>query len=185
MQINQWQKWVLLAGVWLLTACTTLPPGIDSDDEQLVTDYQQWTAMMPQSGQAVRLGGVIAQIKNLSDQTRIEVVNLPIDKQGKPLISREPQGRFVVYLDGFVDPLTHGEGRLMTFLGRSIGSEVSKVGEFEYTFPVMRAEGFHLWRIEERVIIDDITPYAFPCRNFYCRHIEDLPRSGRVIQEIK
>ncbi|EKO3617085.1 Slp family lipoprotein [Vibrio metschnikovii] len=181
-------RWLFLPActlLSLLTACSSLPPTLATDNDALITDYHQWLAQPSDTVNEVRLGGVIAQVTNLVDRTRIEMVNLPIDKAGKPLLTDEPQGRFIGYIDGFVDPIAYGQGRLVTFIGTTAQPETGTVGEFEYTFPVMKVRGSHLWRVEERVVIDDITPYVFPCRSFYCRHVEDFPRSGRVIQEVK
>lgn len=83
------------------------------------------------------------------------MVNLPIENNGKPDINVEPEGRFVAYIDGFVDPVTYSKGRLVSILGTSDGYELGKVGDYEYRFPVMKASGYHLWQIKEKVIVHD------------------------------
>ncbi|AMF94896.1 Slp family lipoprotein [Vibrio fluvialis] len=169
----------------LLSACASLPEQLTSQSESVVTDYTIWTQADPAQKGEVRLGGVIASTKNLTDKTRLEIVNLPIDDAGRPSLTSEPQGRFVAYVKGFLDPVTFGEGRLITLVGTTAEPESGKVGDFEHQFPVMNANGYYLWRVTERVVIDDTGPYMFPCRNFYCRHFDDFPRDGRVIQEVK
>lgn len=119
------------------------------------------------------------------DRTRVELVNLPIDSAGRPNIHQEPQGRFVAYVPGFLDPITYGEGRLLTLYGTTAPSEQGKVGDYEHTYPVMNAQGYHLWRVEERVEVDDIGPYMFPCRGFYCWPRTMPERDGKIIQEVK
>ncbi|MGT0150216.1 Slp family lipoprotein [Vibrio metschnikovii] len=83
----------------------------------MITDYHQWLAQPSDTVNEVRLGGVIAQVTNLVDRTRIEVVNLPIDKAGKPLLTDEPQGRFIGYIDGLSTRLLMVKVRLVTFIG--------------------------------------------------------------------
>jgi outer membrane lipoprotein len=177
-------KLVIFASALLLSACSTLPENLKSENPQLVTDYTLWQAEQESQPQ-VRLGGVIAKVTNLEQTTRVEVVNLPISSSGKPDINQEPQGRFVGYVEGFADPVTLSEGRLVTLLGQTSSNEQGKVGDYEYLFPVMQVEGFHLWRIEEKVIVQDVDSYLYPCRSLYCRDIRHGTRKGKVIQEVK
>ncbi|QXO19170.1 MULTISPECIES: Slp family lipoprotein [Vibrio] len=174
-----------LAAALLLSACATLPSQLTANSDNVISDYSRWSEIDPASQAEVRLGGVIASVTNLADKTRIEIVNLPIDDVGRPSLTSEPQGRFVAYVNGFLDPITYGQGRLITLVGTTTSPEMGKVGEFEQMLPVMKASGYYLWKVTERVVIDDIGPYHYPCRNFYCRHFDDFPRDGRVIQEVK
>ncbi|KII79699.1 Slp family lipoprotein [Vibrio renipiscarius] len=168
----------------ILLGCSSLPDTLKTDNPNLVTDYQVWQSA-PQAEYALRLGGVIAAVTNFPQQTRIEVVNLPINASGKPDINQEPNGRFVAYIKGFADPVALSEGRLVTFLGAANGSEKGQVGQFDYDFPVMDASQYHLWRIEERVIVNDVGSYMYPCRDVHCRNIHSSTRQGRVIQEVR
>jgi len=184
MTTRPFQLLFALAGVLLLSACSSLPDNLKTDNPEVVTDYQVWQSSRGQNVE-VRLGGLIADVKNLKDQTRIEVVNLPIGSSGKPDINQEPEGRFVAYVDGFADPMTLSTGRLISLLGQSQGREQGKVGEYSYDFPVMKASGFHLWRIEERIIVHDFDSYLYPCRGLYCSDVRYGTRQGKVIQEVK
>ncbi|MFW7523011.1 Slp family lipoprotein [Vibrio ostreicida] len=175
----------LFSATLLLSACTTLPDNLVSSDPHLLTDYTRWDPDAS-GGQDLRLGGVIASVTNLETVTRIEVVNLPINSDGKPDINREPSGRFVGYIDGFIDPVSATQGRLVTFLGNNHGVEHAKVGEYDYRFPVMDIKSYHLWRIEEQVIFhDDFGPARYSCRSLYCRDITRGTRQGKVIQQVK
>ncbi|GAB2656863.1 Slp family lipoprotein [Vibrio panuliri] len=167
-----------------LSACSSLPEQLVSDNPNLISDYATWQQQSAVQNE-VRMGGVIAEVENLADRTRIEVVNLPIDSVGKPDIGQEPNGRFVAYLQGFEDPVAFAPGRLITFLGESNGSENGKVGEFDATFPVMNARGYRLWRVEERIIINDPGSYVYPCRTIYCRDNYYNSRQGRVIKDVR
>ena len=168
-----------------LTACSTLPENLASDNPALQTDYSRWQASASQA-QELRLGGVIASVTNLKDKTRVEIVNLPIGSNGKPDIDQEPQGRFVGYINGFADPVTLAKGRLITLLGDSRGTEIAKVGDYRYDFPAMDIKSYHLWRIEERVIVhNDFGPSMYPCRSLYCRDLTRGTKHGKVVQEVK
>ncbi len=169
----------------LLSACASLPGTLATANEDVITDYQIWLNSPAEQPREVRLGGVIANVTNQQSRTRIEVVNLPISRSGRPDLNAEPMGRYVAYIDGYAEPLSFAKGRLVTFLGVSEGVEAGKVGRYPMTFRVMRVTGSYLWRIEETVIVDDIDSYYFPCHGLHCRPHRGLPRRGRVIQEVK
>ncbi len=168
----------------LLSGCSSIPANLDSQAPNLISDYRQWN-QTTELQTPIRLGGVIAKVDNLADRTRIEVVNLPISSKGKPDIDQEPDGRFVAYVDGFADPVKLSEGRLITVLGRAKGVEEGKVGEFDYRFMVMDQGSYHLWRIEERVVVNNIDSYLYPCRSLHCRSISYGSQQGTVVQQVK
>ena len=169
----------------VIAGCSSLPDSLRSTDEKVVTDYMTWINADPIEVNEVRLGGVIASITNLADRTRIEIVNLPISSSGKPDIKQNPNGRFVGYVDGFLEPLAYGEGQLITVVGQSHVPEMVSIGEFEQTIPVMKITGHHLWKIQERVVINEVRLSSYPCRSLHCRQASFGSREGRVIQEVK
>ncbi len=176
---------LIISAVALISACASLPPELDTKSESVIQDYQSWLNAPADSTSEVRLGGVIAHVTNLKDKTRIELVYVPIDNAGRPNIKTEPQGRFVGYVDEFLDPVTYAEGRLITLLGNTAPSEIGRVGEFEHQYPVMNIKGYHLWRVEERIIIHDFGSHIYPCRSYFCSRSDDIYSEGRVIQEVK
>lgn len=169
----------------MLSGCSSLPDSLVTTNESVVTDYEVWVNSPPDSVSEVRLGGVIASVTNLETQTRLEIVNLPIGKDAKPNINVEPQGRYVAYINGFVDPVSYAKGRLISVLGTENGYETGKVGEFDYRFPVLSATGYHLWQIREKVIVHEQPVSLFPCRSLYCREVRYGPSVGHVVQQVE
>lgn len=182
--ISKSRLFFLVAFSSMVMGCSSLPEELNANSEQVVTDYQEWVNTVPDAGD-VRLGGVIAKVTNLQDKTRVEVVNLPISSSGKPDIDAEPKGRFVGYIDGYVEPLSFAEGRLVTLVGTSSGTEDGTVGDYPYTFPVMNVYNQRLWQITERVVINDFAPTYYSCRSLHCRSFQTMPKSGRVIQDVE
>ncbi|MGL4224019.1 Slp family lipoprotein [Vibrio misgurnus] len=179
-------KPLVLLGALLLSACVSLSPELgDSDDKSIVTQYSAWLDLDPAMQSTVRMGGVIASISNQQDRTRVELVNLPIDSSGRPDLQQDPQGRFVAYVAGFLDPITFAEGRLMTVYGTTAEPEQGKVGDYEQRYPVISVQGYRLWRVEERVQLDEFGSYMFPCRGFYCGPRSMQEREGKIIQQVK
>ncbi len=167
-----------------LTGCAQLPTELHARSEPVQTDYSQWQ-QSPDTFDNVRVGGVIASIENLSDKTRIEIVNLPLNSLGKPDISQEPQGRYRVYLVGYVEPMAFMPGRLISVVGQSDGVEKGKVGDYPYTFPVLNAYGHRLWQVEERIYMYDFGSDFYHCSTYRCRGMIDTSRQGKVVKDVK
>lgn len=180
---SQLLKYLIFFVVFVgVSGCVTMPPELSTNNPQVITNYQNWK---PEThvGSDVRLGGVIADVKNQQSKTRIEIVNLPLSSSGKPDINRTPQGRYIAYLKGFVDPVTLVKGRLISVIGKSKAFEMTMVGEYQGQFPAMDVEGYHLWRVEEQVINRHIGSYLRPCHSVFC-HDDDFDQE-RIIQVVK
>jgi outer membrane lipoprotein len=173
----------LLVAALLLSACASMPEALVGS-ETVSEDFAQWQ-QNPDQAQQLRLSGVIARIDNLETQTRIEVVNLPIQSAGKPSLSVEADGRYVIYFDGYLEPLTYAQGRLLSVLGEANGTEKGMVGEYAYEFPVLHASGLHLWTIKEKVIIHEFPSSNLPCRTLYCRDFDSGTKSGHIVQQVE
>ncbi|MBW3694480.1 Slp family lipoprotein [Vibrio sp. T187] len=182
---NKFRLFFLSLAFLVLAGCSSLPTELTAKTEPVITDYQLWLDADPDTKPDVRLGGVIASVQNLDDKTRIEVVNLPIDSNGKPDLDAEPKGRFVAYISGYAEPVSFAKGRMLTIVGTTAMPETGLVGEYEYTFPVMNAYGQRLWQIKERIVVTDTTSHYYSCRSMYCRSFNYGPKQGRVIQEVK
>ncbi|WP_319536487.1 Slp family lipoprotein [uncultured Vibrio sp.] len=177
---------LILFAVVGLSACSSLPEELNATTEQVLTDYKTFAESEGVASQDVRLGGIIAKVDNLKDKTRVEIVNLPISESGKPDISQDPEGRFAVYFDGYVEPVAFSQGRLVTVVGKSAGEEAGKIGEHEYIFPLIKGQGYRLWTIEERVRTYDTPLFLYPCYSINCRmERHDFPQDGRIIKQVK
>ncbi|MEF1310964.1 Slp family lipoprotein [Vibrio mytili] len=169
-----------------LSACGSLPQELTATTEQVVMDYKTFAEAEGQVSTDVRLGGIIAKVENLEDKTRVEIVNLPISDTGQPTLNEDPRGRFVVYFDGYLEPVAFSEGRLVTVVGKGIGEENGQIGEHQYVFPVIKGQGYRLWKIEERVRIYESPTTFYPCYSINCRMTRDrFPTDGKVIKEVK
>lgn len=151
-QIKHYVRLLLvLGGALALSACAArYPEAIRGEDSALVS-YQQ-TINSPDFGvgSSARWGGIIANVTNLATMSVIEVVNMELRSNGRPIANENSLGRFRIQVNGFIDPEVYAPGRLVTVFGTYTGKETDTIGEFIYHFPMLQSQGVHLWRIDEQ-----------------------------------
>ncbi len=155
-------KALFAVAVIVLSGCAVVPDAIEVADETQLIGYQQVAASPDNSRDKIaRWGGVIAEIENLPDATLIELVHYPLRAYGKPLVTDNSTGRFRVYVDGFLDPMVYEKGRSITFTGKVLGTEEGLVGEHNYVFPTLKADGYHLWRNVQQVDVTSLHVWPY------------------------
>jgi outer membrane lipoprotein len=90
-------------------------------------------------------GGMIVATRNFKETSQIEMLTFPLNSNGEPLQSAQPQGRFLIRYDGFLEPAQYSSGRFLSALGTVQPSVAGKIGEADYRYPVIKAEQLHLW----------------------------------------
>lgn len=160
----------LLAGLLtgIMVGCAAVPESLQTTTDHPLTDitalHQQGTQAV---GQEVRLGGMIAAIRNDATETRLEIVAMPIGRDGKPKPDQALQQRFAAYVSGFLEPMQYQTGRLITVAGRVSGTESGQVGDYPYLYPVVKASGVQLWQVKQEVWLDDFDRFSH-CVGAYC-----------------
>lgn len=147
---------VLLA--WL-AGCTTVPEAIRGTADPATDPAQVRGTPESYQGTPVRWGGVIAAVTNRAEESVVEVVSRPLGSSGRPQETDQTAGRFLVRVAGFLDPAVYAAGREFTVVGTIEGSERRNIGEYPYTYPVVRATGHYLWPPREEAPRD---PFYYP-----------------------
>jgi len=107
------------------------------------------------AGKLLMIGGIIVDTKNLKEGTRIEVLQMTLDGEGRPELTDDTGGRFLVMTQQFLDGAVYHRGRLITVVGEVAAPQVLPLGEIEYHYPVITAKALHLW-----------SPYVGPSFSF-------------------
>lgn len=141
--------WLLFALTLLLSACATTPPiPLEGTDKQLTPD-RALSDIESARGHRAAWGGTIISTRNLKATTEIEVLGYPLTRDGRPDLGANPQRRFLVVRDGYLEPADYRQGRLITAVGTITGTRKGMVGEAPYVYPVLHAEHLYLWPVEE------------------------------------
>jgi outer membrane lipoprotein len=106
-------------------------------------------ALQPGSHQGADVvwGGKILDVRNLADETEIQIAAYPLDRAQRPQQTAPTQGRFILVLPGFVEPLDFPPGRFVTVRGRIDGTRMRRIGDADREYPVLRRDALHLWPV--------------------------------------
>jgi outer membrane lipoprotein len=99
------------------------------------------------AGTAVVWGGKILDVRNLADETEVQLAAYPLDAAQRPQQSDPALGRVIVVLPGFADPLDFPPGRFVTVLGHLDGTRTRRIGDADRELAVLRRDALHLWPV--------------------------------------
>ena len=169
---------LLLMICMLLAACASKPPAaiskVPADNPSLTRVRMDIDAYL---GAELRWGGEIARVENRADSTWIEIVRKPLRDNGRPIAGGKSDGRFIASFDKFLDPVVYEIGRSLTVVGAIEGKVNREIGEYDYLFPLVAAEGSFLWTSPEPMPASAYPPpwyyydpWYYPWPYYYHRH---------------
>lgn len=129
----------------LLAACATTPKFDTSSLDLGITPQQVVEGGGSTRGSRVLWGGVIISTSNLKQATQFEILAYPLDSDQRPDISKTPLGRFIARQEGYLESSLYDQGRRLTVSGELQESHTGRIGEADYTYPVLRIEQLQLW----------------------------------------
>lgn len=92
-------------------------------------------------------GGRIVEVRNRANASEIVIDAYPLDSGQRPRLKEPSQGRFIAVLQGYVESYDYPQGRFLTLSGKVDGSVSGIADEQPHLYPVVRAEGLHLWPV--------------------------------------
>jgi outer membrane lipoprotein len=146
----------------VLGGCATaaFPPEILEGVNQSVTLSDLRISPGAYLDQKVVLGGEIVDTRPKPDETEVEVLSRPLDKDERPARTDRSDGRFLVVSKQFLDPAVYAKGRRLTVIGTVRGETERPIGDQQYLFPVIAAEQIRLWPQE-------VPAYYYPYPYYY------------------
>jgi outer membrane lipoprotein len=146
----KWERLLTTTGaVLLVIALVACSPPFPEELLQKVEKDVPFTALLKDpgnyAGKLLMLGGTIVETKNLTEGTRIEVLQRPLDGEARPELSDRSDGRFLILAAQFLDGALYQRGRTISVIGEVVAPQVLPLGEIEYRYPVVAAKSLHLW----------------------------------------
>ena len=145
---------------FLISACSShVPPEISQmlEDSPSINTVRAGTDNY--IAQKVRWGGVILNTENKHESSWLTIIAFPLKDNGEPIISDQSLGRFIAVVDQFLEPLVYSSERQITVKGNLLRTEIQKIGEFSYEYPVVQVEHAYLWPVLPEPAYTDYPPY--------------------------
>lgn len=91
-------------------------------------------------------GGLVQSVTNLKHSTELEVLSYPLNTQHRPITSLASTGRFVVRMEGFLEPKEFPVGTAVTAKGPMVGRVQRRIGQATLSLPVLRGDRLKVWQ---------------------------------------
>ncbi|PWC20732.1 hypothetical protein DDT52_08450 [Brenneria roseae subsp. roseae] len=144
---------IAVAAVLMLSGCVSVPDAIKGTSPTPQDDLVRvMNAPQLYVGQESRFGGRVVNVHNDANRTRLEIVSLPLDSGARPQLNQPSEGRFVAYVNRFLEPVDF-KNRLITVVGPITGSEQGAIGNKPYRFVVVDVQGYKRWNVRQQVMM--------------------------------
>ncbi len=94
------------------------------------------------------LGGGIAAVENSNEGGEMEVVQFRTDEDGHISDTSSSGGRFLARSPDLLDPAVYKPGSLVALVGKCAGSKTMRLGDMDYTYPVIDIREIHMQQPE-------------------------------------
>ena len=133
--------------LWLGCASSGIvPDSLEPQIDKSLTFDQIIASPDSYRGRMFVVGGEVLKARRLKDGTQIEVLQLPLDGDQRPVSQRtESQGRLLALDPQSTDPATLPDGTPVTMVAEVTGATTDRVDEAEYRFPTMAIKHLHVW----------------------------------------
>lgn len=129
----------------LFSGCTPISKELRAQTDRTVSFQQVFQNPEAYKGKIMIWGGEIIETINQKDGTTLIVVlQRPLDWMEEPKFQRS-EGRFIILVEGYVDPYVFKRGRRITVAGEILRRKVMRLGELEYPYPLLRSKQLYLW----------------------------------------
>lgn len=125
---------------------TVIPSEFNDRVDRTVTFDRLREAPLSYKERLIVLGGVVLSAKRLKEGTRIEVLQLPLDKDLEPVGHlTDSHGRFIALHKDFIDPVTLPPLTRITVVGEVVGAITLPLDEVDYAYPVLDSKAMTIW----------------------------------------
>jgi outer membrane lipoprotein len=98
------------------------------------------------SGKTVIWGGMIEQVETGEDDTKLQVLHLPLGFRHMPMdVFVSSQGSFLALSTSPLDPAIYEKGRFVTIVGEVKAGLAAALGESPEKYPLLLVQAIHPW----------------------------------------
>ncbi|MDO4625809.1 MAG: Slp family lipoprotein [Pasteurellaceae bacterium] len=138
----------------LLSGCINAPNGLQRDQADILAMNKIRQQDYSCQCKRVRLGGKILNATALKNQTKLEVFSQNISLfSAKPILDDYSDGRFIAYIDGFIDPASLTD-HYITVAGILSGQQQGYIDQAHYTYPIIQVTHYKRWRVGQESYYD-------------------------------
>lgn len=140
---------ILVVLTLLLSACTpVLNRSYINEGEREVSFSALRQNPTRYRGRLYVLGGVIIDARLTEEGTRMETIQVPVDRYGYFQDRGRSEGRYLALSKQMLDPEVYRKGRRITLAGEFVGLRKAMIDKMEYVYPVFEIRQIHLWERE-------------------------------------
>ncbi|MEE8507533.1 MAG: Slp family lipoprotein [Myxococcota bacterium] len=158
---------VLLGLALFVAGCVTAPPAIRHAPPGNLRLAEARDDISAHAGSVVRWGGIIISVENEDNETWIEVLEYKLTHSGRPRRDSRSEGRFLVRVDEFLDPVIYAQDREITAFGTLEGGVERRIGKQPYRFPVVHSSEHFLWKARRRYAYHPTYYYGLGFHGYY------------------
>lgn len=139
---------VLTLPVW--TGCASsdvVPESLEPQIDKNLKFEQVLESPDSYRGRVFVVGGEVLKAKRLKEGTQLEVLQLPLDDDQRPVGQRTgSRGRLLASQREFLDPATLPDGTPVTMVAEVTGVTTDRLDEGEYRYPTVDIRHLHIWK---------------------------------------
>jgi outer membrane lipoprotein len=136
---------LLAAGLWSAGCAPTFPRQVTDRVDRHVS-FKELKADPGKFKDAwLMLGGVIVSSRNTKEGTYLEILQKPLESDGRPVDTDETEGRFLIQTEEYLDSAIYHRGKMITVVGEVAGQKTMPLDETTYQYPLLSAKALHLW----------------------------------------
>jgi outer membrane lipoprotein len=137
---------LLLVAPGCFSSVVGIPETLEQQIDQNLTFTELLASPESYQGRLMLLGGQILKAKRLKDETRVELLQLPLNDDQQPATDlTHSQGRLLVLHEKLLDPATLTPGLLVTVVGEVRGAMIDKLDEADYRYPILTVKHWYVW----------------------------------------
>lgn len=124
-----------------------VPESLEPQIDKNLTFEQVLKSPDSYRGRVFVVGGEVLKAKRLKEGTQLEVLQLPLDDDQRPVAQRTgSRGRLLANQLEFLDPATFPDGTPVTMVAEVTGATTDRLDEAEYRYPTVEIKHLHIWK---------------------------------------